>query len=219
MSASLEEIIGYAFKDPALLTLALKHSSLEEESYERLEFLGDRVLGLVIAETLLALFPDEPEGALAKRLNALVRRETLVLIAQDLTLSRFILVSETERATGGHESENVQADCVESLIGAVYLDGGFSAAHAFVKRLYDGRIDQNSEVPQDPKTSLQEWAQGRGLPVPDYEVIHREGPDHAPFFTVEVRVQGQNPESGVGPSRRHAEKEAASKLLVRLREE
>ncbi|MGE4314079.1 MAG: ribonuclease III [Pseudobdellovibrionaceae bacterium] len=219
MSASLEEIIGYAFKDPALLTLALKHSSLEEESYERLEFLGDRVLGLVIAETLLALFPDEPEGALAKRLNALVRRETLVMIAQDLTLSRFIQVSDTERTTGGHESENVQADCVESLIGAVYLDGGFTSAHAFVKRLYEGRIDQNSAVPQDPKTSLQEWAQGRGLPVPDYEVIQREGPDHAPVFTVEVRVQGQHPESGVGPSRRHAEKEAASKLLVRLREE
>lgn len=219
MSLSLEERLSYTFKDPALLTRALKHSSLEEESYERLEFLGDRVLGLVIAETLLALFPDEPEGALAKRLNALVRRETLVLIAKDLNLSDDILVSDTERSTGGHESENVQADCVESLIGAVYLDGGYGAAHALVKRFYEGRIDANSEVPQDPKTALQEWAQGRGLPVPDYEVVHREGPDHAPLFTVEVRVQGQIPATGEGTSRRAAEKEAATQLLLKLQEE
>lgn len=215
----LTDIIGYEFDDPALARTALTHRSAavrSHQTYERLEFLGDRVLGLAIADMLYDAFPGEDEGALAKRLVALVRRETLADVATRLGVGPLILLSRGEEEAGGRENPAILADVCESLIGAVYRDGGLEPARAFIERHWSALMEGTAEPPKDAKTSLQEWAQGRGFALPSYRQVARSGPDHAPLFTIEVGVGDYPPEIGEGPTKRIAEQSAAEKLLERL---
>lgn len=217
--AVFQDRIGYHFKNQLFLERALTHSSAGDENYERLEFLGDRVLGLVIAEILYRCFPFEKEGSLARRLSALACTETLARIARDLDLPDIVISSASERAAGGTKQDNLLADCMEAIIGAIFLDQGYIACQEVVTALWGDRIYTLSQPPVDSKTALQEWAQARGLPVPLYEIIGREGPDHAPQFRIRVSVEGVEPEEAVGPSRRVAEKQAAQNLYDRLKQE
>ena len=215
----LTDIIGYEFGDPALAPIAFTHRSAAvggTRTYERLEFLGDRVLALVIADMLYDAFPYEDEGALAKRLVALVRRETLAEVAAHLGLGPLIRLSRGEEEAGGRENPAILADVCESLIGAVYRDGGMDAARTFIERHWAALMEGTAEPPKDAKTSLQEWAQGRGLALPSYRQVSRSGPDHAPLFTIEVSVGDFPPETGEGPTKRAAEQTAAERLLLRL---
>lgn len=215
----LTAITGHTFRDPALLRLALTHRSAAgkgRETYERLEFLGDRVLALVIADLLYKAYPSEDEGALAKRLVDLVRRETLAEIAQSLGLPALIELSRGEEDAGGRDNPAILADVCEAMIGALYLDGGLEMARSFIRRNWSDRMASTPEPPKDAKTALQEWAQGRGLELPDYREIERSGPDHAPLFTIEVCVDDFPPERGEGPTKRAAEQVAAERLLARL---
>lgn len=214
-SANIEDILQYRFKDRALLKRALTHTSAETgESYERLEFLGDRVLGLVMADALYTRFPAEDEGGLAKRHSALVQGRTLAGIAAMNGLADHILMTGGERAA---DNENILSDVMESLIGAIYLDGGFEAARTLILRLWGENVQNLETAPQDPKTELQEWAQGRGLPLPKYDLVSKEGPDHAPLFVLSVSVDGYPPVQAEGPSRRQAEKTAARIMLRALK--
>lgn len=217
--AELGDIIGYEFADPALARTALTHRSATEgggQTYERLEFLGDRVLALVIADMLYDAFPREDEGALAKRLVALVRRETLAEVATRLCVAPLIRLSRGEEEAGGRDNPAILADVCESLIGALYRDGGMAPARTFIERHWSPLMEGAIEPPKDAKTSLQEWAQGRGFALPTYREIAREGPDHAPLFTIEVSVGEYPPERGEGPTKRSAEQVAAERLLARL---
>lgn len=221
--AELEEKLGYVFRDKALLTKALTHSSTgysstgETRNYERLEFLGDRVLGLIMADILFQAFPDETEGGLAKRHSALVQGKTLFDIAMEYDLGDNILMSDSEREAGGDKKENILADVMEALLAAIYQDGGLPAAYSIVEQWWGERIHTMDKAPQDPKTALQEWVQARGLPLPVYDIVSREGPDHAPLFVIEVQVLGETPMQAEGPSRRQAEKIAAERMLKTLR--
>lgn len=216
---SLQDRLGYYFKDSALLELALTHSSrVGKPSNERIEFLGDRVLNLVMAESLYHRFPNEPEGNLAKRHSALVQGRMLTVIAGTLDLGVYIILSDGERAGGGAEKENILSDAMEATLGAIFIDGGLDAARDVIVRLWGENIDTLTDAHQDPKTELQEWVQARGLPLPAYEIISRSGPDHAPVFEIEVRVQGYDPVLADGPSRRQAEKTAARRMLAAVRE-
>lgn len=213
--AALEEILQYRFSDRRQLELALTHSSLKQSksdpSYERLEFLGDRVLGLVIAELMLEKFPDAAEGKLAPRLAALVSGATLADIARTLGLGGFIRMTDGEAAAGTNARDSVLADCCEAVIGAMYMDGGLDAAGTFIRRLWKPLI--RDVEPRVAKTALQEWLQGRGLPLPEYNVVECTGPSHKPVFTVELTVSGQKPVRATGPSKRAAELSAASEML------
>ncbi|MDX5360614.1 MAG: ribonuclease III [Alphaproteobacteria bacterium] len=210
----LESAIGYRFSDRALLTRALTHSSREgEQSNERLEFLGDRVLNLVIAEALFRRFEREEEGGLASRLNALVRKETCAEVAKAVGIGPVLRLSPGEKETGGREKPAILGDACEALIAAVLLDADFDIARAMVLRLWADYLDGVAQPPRDPKNALQEWTQGRGLGVPDYEVVGREGPDHAPVFTVAVRVRGYPEARASGSSRRAGEQAAAQRML------
>jgi ribonuclease-3 len=182
---------------------------------ERLEFLGDRVLGLVIAEALLARYPEAREGALALRLNALVRKETLVALAEGLGLPDAISLAKSEQLEGSRARGTILSDAAEAVIAAVYLDGGFEAAKDFVLRVMGPGIDTLAHAPQDAKTTLQEWAQRRSLGTPLYTVTARAGPDHAPLFRVSVSVAGLEPQEAEGASKRAAEQAAAQALLSR----
>jgi ribonuclease-3 len=214
---TLQERITYSFRDISLLQTAMTHSSTaDEENYERLEFLGDRVLGLVMADLLYHRYPQEREGDLAKRHAALVQGRTLAIVAHRIDLGEALILSEGERAAGGAENENMLADGMEALIGAMYLDGGLEPTARLIAELWDDLLDTMAQPPQDPKTALQEWAQARGLPLPEYELSDRSGPDHAPVFTVKVTVEGFDCAEGTGASRRAAEKLAAQILLQRL---
>jgi ribonuclease-3 len=214
----LQQDLGYRFSDPALLTKALTHSSTgQDRNYERLEFVGDRVLGLVMAQTLFSTFPDESEGGLAKRLSALVQGRTLAEIAAEIDLGRFILLSDSERESGGADNENILSDVMESVIAAIYLDGGLDPAAAVIKELWGGRIHTLEKAPQDPKTELQEWVQARGWPLPVYDIADRSGPDHAPIFVIKLSILGHEPVTATGPSRRQAEKKAAEDMLTLLK--
>ncbi|MEM7221420.1 MAG: ribonuclease III [Pseudomonadota bacterium] len=218
--SDLAQRLGHDFAQPALLRQALTHPSTADgptDSYERLEFLGDRVLGLIVADLLIARFPREPEGALARRLAALVRREALAEVARGLELGAHLALARPERQAGEDDNPALLADACEAVIGALYLDGGLKAARAFVEPLWRPRLEADARPPQDPKTELQEWAQGRGLPLPDYDEIGRSGPAHEPLFTVQVRVQGEAPEQGEGRSKRQAEQQAAERLLARIK--
>lgn len=213
----LQERLGHRFTDISLLDLALTHvSSSKTVSYERLEFLGDRVLGLVIAHWLYETFPKEAEGAMAKRLAALVEASFLTKLASDLDLGHYIHLSDAERASSGGANANILADVMEAIIGAVYLDAGLEAARGLIHTLVGNALHEAIEPPQHPKTTLQEWAQGRGLPLPLYEVIERSGPDHAPFFTLRVTVEGKGEALGSGPNRQAAERAAAQSFLACL---
>ena len=224
--ATLSEALGHRFAQPDLLRRALTHPSAigtgarqrdrGQDDYERLEFLGDRVLGLIIADLLFHRFPDESEGALAKRFAMLVRRESLARVAQRIDLGRHLLLSRGEMEAGGRESQTLLGDACEAVIGALYLDGGLEVAAAFVRRHWEPLMAEDLRPPQDAKTALQEWAQGAGLPLPVYRTVRTEGPPHEPLFAVEVQVQGQAPATGTGRSKRAAEQIAAETLLREL---
>jgi ribonuclease-3 len=216
MTRTFSETLGYEFADPSLLEEALTHRSAmggQTIDYERLEFLGDRVLGLVVADMLMDAFPDENEGALARRLAALVREETLAAVARDLGLGAEIRLGAGESEGGGRENNALLADACEATIAAIYCDGGLEPARRFIEQHWSARLAAELAPPQDAKSTLQEWAQGRALPLPAYRVVEREGPDHAPLFTVSVEVVGKPPASATGLSKRVAEQAAAQALL------
>lgn len=220
----LEEQLGYKFSDLGLLKAALTHPSLAHgkggkkvvsSPYERLEFLGDRVLGLVVAHWLYELFPDLPEGDLAKRHASLVNREALHHVATVIGLSDFLCLVQHGGKEGSRENLAALSDATEAVIGAMYLDGGMVPAERFIKTYWDEVVHQES-TPADPKSALQEWVQGRGLPLPVYRVVERKGPAHAPLFTIEVSVRGCDPVVREGKSKREAEKAAAEGMLERI---
>ena len=213
----LQQRLGYRFKDAALLTLALTHASASGTAdYERLEFLGDRVLGLIVAECLYELYPSEPEGDLSKRHTALVRGETLARAARALDLGEDMILSSAERHSGGAENDNILSDVLEAVIGAVYLDGGLDQARNVLTPLIEADLQAMSAPPRDAKTALQEWSQARNLGLPEYTLVERTGPDHAPEFVIRVTLHGIPPMEGAGSSKRVAEKVAAQKMLDHL---
>jgi len=222
-STALEERIGYRFKDIALRDCALTHISAlkgarnRAGSYQRLEFLGDHVLGLVISDALFRSFPKADEGELSRRLADLVRKETCADIARTIELGAAILLGSSEANAGGRKRPAILADVCEALIGAVYLDGGYPAAEALIERLWQARMQATAQPLRDPKTVLQEWAQGRGLPTPVYREVARTGPDHDPEFRVAVQVPNLAPAEGSGRSKRGAEQAAAAAMLTRER--
>jgi ribonuclease III len=212
----LRDTIGHKPKDLALFERALTHSSRGEENYERLEFLGDRVLGLVIADWLYALFPGEPEGKLSKRLNVLVSRWTCAEVARSLELAAQMRLGKQARDDGAFDSDNVLGDMVESLIGALWLDGGLEAARAFIRKAWADRVSSGDSAPQHPKSALQEWAAAHDRRPPLYEVIGRSGPQHAPTFVVRVSIKGVGEAEAEGLAKQEAETEAAQALLDKL---
>lgn len=216
--ASLEAVLGHRFGDRRLLSQALTHGSVGGglRSYERLEFLGDRVLSLVIADMLFTRFRAEPEGSLARRHTALVRGETLARVARDLDLPRLMRLSRGEEDLGGRDNPALSADVCEAVLGALYLDAGYEATRRFVVDRWTPLMDEDPAPPKDAKTALQEWAQARGLPLPVYETVASAGPAHAPIFTVAARVEGHEAVSADGPSKRQAEQKAAARLLEGL---
>ena len=218
--AELETILDYRFRDDSVLIRALSHSSLKktgsDPSYERLEFLGDRVLGLIVAELLIEQFPDSPEGKLAPRLAALVSGSTLADVSRTLGLGNFIRMTDGEVAAGTNDRASVLADCCEAVIGAVYRDGGLEAATTLVRRFWEPLVE--TVEPNVAKTELQEWAQGRGLPLPRYTVVDRQGPAHAPVFTIELEVSGREPARATGSSKQAAEQAAAAEMLATIQE-
>jgi len=229
--AEAARLLGHNFSQPALLAEALTHPSAlpagrkgrqrarraaAPRNYERLEFLGDRVLGLVVADLLWHRFEAEPEGPLTRRYAQLVRRETLAVVAIEIGLDRMIQLSPAEAASGAARSPTILADVLEAVIAAIYLDGGFDAAFAFVERWWGPRLADMERPPRDPKTLLQEWAQGRGLPLPEYRLLGTSGPDHALQFTIAVRVAGHDEASATASSKRTAGTAAAAVLLERL---
>ncbi len=215
---ALSERLGHEFRDPSLLIRALTHGSRGggEGDNQRLEFLGDRVLGLVMAEALLEADPEADEGRIAPRFNALVRRETCAEVARQADLGAGLKLGRSEMIGGGRKKEAVLADAMEAVIAAVYLDGGLEAARGVVLRLWGGRIAAAPKDARDAKSALQEWAQGRGMAPPAYELIGREGPDHAPRFVIEVRLATGEAERAEGATKRAAEHAAAAALLGRL---
>lgn len=210
----LQDEIGYHFKNESLLRTALTHSSTgEQENYERLEFLGDRVLGLVIATLLFKKFPKEQEGDLAKRLASLVQGKTLAELSERISLGDYIFFSNAEAASGGAKNDHILADVFEALIGALYLDGGYEYCANLIQTHWQDVLYTMRRPPQHPKTEVQEWAQGKGLPLPNYEIIAQSGPDHAPTFDVRLSVKGHPPVIAKGNSRADAEKSAARKFM------
>lgn len=218
----LEARIGHRFADRSLLNRALTHTSAStgrragrNDNYQRLEFLGDRVLALVVADMLVATFPDASEGELARRLNALVRNETCAAVSRDLDLGGAMRLGGGESLSGGSDNATILGDVCEALIGALYLDGGLDAVRGFIDRHWRERMMQGDGGRLDAKTALQEWAQGRKLPTPTYAIVERRGPEHAPRFVLEVQVEGLAPARGEGGSRREAEQHAAAAVLAR----
>ena len=213
--ARLEEALGHSFTDPGLLAQALTHASAAagaghaNRTYQRLEFLGDRVLGLVVADMLDLRFPDAPEGELSRRLARLVSRDTCAEVADEMRLEAFV------RIVGGRATASVRGDICESVLGALYRDGGLPAARAVIERYWGPRIDSMSGPLSDAKTDLQEWAHRRGLEAPVYREVLRSGPDHAPLFEIEVSIGAVEPGRGRGRSKREAEHEAAAGVLRR----
>ncbi len=222
LSSDLQDFcqrIGYRFDRPELLIRALTHASMSSptrENNERLEFLGDRVLGLVMAEALLNKDKSASEGQLAPRFNALVRKETCADVAQSFDLGVVLKLGRSEMKSGGRRKAALLSDAMEAVIAAVYQDGGFDAARALILRLWGERIDQVEEDARDAKTALQEWAQARGQTAPEYRELKREGPDHAPVFTIQVRLKDGQSETAVAASKRQAEQAAAKALLEKL---
>jgi len=219
--AALERRLGRAFDNPTLLERALTHASVagglgKVRDNEVLEFIGDRVIGLLAAERLAQLYPASPEGDLAPRLNAVVSREACARVARRIDLGPALRLSGAETKTGGRDKESILAGACEAVMAAIYQDGGLEAARAAFLDLWAEVFAEMGEPrPRDPKTTLQEWAQGQGKPLPTYSVIDRSGPDHQPLFTTEVKVQGLEPAQAQGRSRQEAEKAAAAVLLQR----
>ncbi|MFQ5970850.1 MAG: ribonuclease III [Alphaproteobacteria bacterium] len=219
---ALAGVLGHRFRRWPLLGEAVTHPGAVGRArlgdYERLEFLGDRVLGLVVAEHLFNVFPEEPEGDLNLRYSDIVRRETATRVAQAIDLGRYLRVAKGEADAGLRANPTILADAMEAVLGAVYLDGGLDAARSMVERLWLPFMEDMTGPPRDAKTTLQEWALSRGLPVPAYRAVASEGPPHEPRFTVAVVVEGQAPVEGAGRSKRAAEQAAAARMLARLGE-
>ncbi|MEO1542544.1 MAG: ribonuclease III [Pseudomonadota bacterium] len=230
----LEKALGYKFKSQDLLQRALTHSSVTTGARgrkaaqtasadgfraigdnERLEFIGDRVLGLSIAELLAERFPDATEGELARRFNWLVCGDACAAVAKDIDLGRSVVISDSEAAGGGRGRDSIMADAMEAVLAAVFLDAGFEKARLVVRRLWEPYTHRLPTIAIDAKTALQEWAQGQGLALPRYVELKRTGPDHAPKFTSEVRIEKHEPAQGEGASKRVAEQSAAGSFLVR----
>jgi ribonuclease-3 len=234
LAGALADTFGHRFVDPDLLREALTHPSASapgagkpsrarpaarQRGYERLEFLGDRVLGLVVADLLYNAFPQEAEGALAKRLAVLARKDTLASVATAAGLGAHLVLSKAEAQAGGRQNPTLLSDACEAVIGALYLDGGLAAAAGFIRRYWQPLMAAEARPPQDAKTALQEWAQGQGLPLPVYRTVRTEGPPHEPLFAVEVEVEGRPPVTGAGRTKRAAEQAAAGTLLDRVKGE
>jgi ribonuclease III len=217
----LEARIGYTFADPALLDCALTHisaltgSSSRVGSYQRLEFLGDHVLGLVVSDMLYRAFSHANEGELSRRLAALVRKETCAQVARAMDLGAAMRLGSSEENAGGRRRVAILADVCEALIGAVFIDGGYAPAASLVERFWRRHLLDPTTPLRDPKTVLQEWAQARGLPAPSYREIERSGPDHHPEFRIMVDLAHLEPAEGVGRSKRAAEQAAAAAMLAR----
>lgn len=227
----LQNNIGYKFKDIQLLKTAMTHASAMLNSarnnkhsnehyyyYEQLEFLGDRVLGLVVAHMIYDLFPSEAEGDWAKRHTGAVREETLAKVAEKFSLGEYLKLSSGEQRSGGRKKKALLADAMEALIAAIYLDAGFDTVKKFIEENWLDILQSEKLPPEDPKTRLQEWLQAKGISLPKYEVISRTGPDHAPIFEVSLSVEGIGRVSVKGSSKRQAEKEAAKLLLTKIKE-
>ena len=223
---TLYDRLGHRFSRPELLQEALTHPSVGRsgkraggkavDNYERMEFLGDRVLGLTIAAFLFENYPNADTGEMARRYNALVRRETLAEIAREFGLGDFLIMAAGERDTGGADKPAILADSCEAVIAALYLDGGFDAARGFVLKYWLKRAEDPEAAPKDAKTALQEWAHKADKERPVYVIVSEEGPPHEPVFTVEARVDGLPPTQGVGSSKRMAEQAAAQAMLDSL---
>ena len=216
---ALEGRIGYHCHRPELLLRAVTHSSMSSDTRDdnqRLEFLGDRVLGLVMAEALLARDPKATEGQLAPRYNALVRKEACADVAREIALGDVLKLGRSEMISGGRRKLALLGDAMEALIAAVYLDAGFDPARALILRLWGDRIDAVDDDARDAKTALQEWAQARGLPPPKYVELKRSGPDNPPVFTMAAQLETGDSESATAGSKRQAEQAAAKALLDRL---
>lgn len=221
----LARAVDHRFRDKDLLAAAVTHPSMAgleragaatAATYERLEFLGDRVLGLVIAHWLLDRYPNEREGDLAKRHAGLVRREALSRVATDIGLGQHLRLAPGEADGGGRSNRTILADACEAVIGALYLDGGLEVASRFIRARWAPLIEDTGAPPLEPKTALQEWAQARGLPLPVYETVSQSGPAHEPQFEVRVTVAGHDSVTATGSSKRAAEKNAAVRLLRQL---
>jgi ribonuclease-3 len=216
---AFEARIGHTFVSPDLLVRAVTHASMSSanrDDNQRLEFLGDRVLGLVMSEALLEIDPKASEGLLAPRFNALVRKETCADVARDIDLGQVLKLGRSEMISGGRRKQALLGDAIEAVIAAVYLDGGFDAARALVLRLWGTRVETVEEDARDAKTALQEWAQARKLPPPKYVQTARSGPDHQPVFTIAARLETGEEASATAPSKRAAEQAAATTLLAQL---
>lgn len=219
-ASHLSSRLGYVFNDPELPLLALTHASSRAgqkpiEDNERLEFLGDRVLGLAIAELLSTRFPEAREGELARWFNQLVRTETCAAIAEEWKLGELITMSGGEAESGGRRKKTILGNACEAVLGAVFADGGYEPAKTIVHRFWSPQLADLEITAPDAKSVLQEWVQGRGLPLPHYVEVARKGPDHAPRFTAEVHIEGVEPERGEGANKRAAEQAAALALLLR----
>ncbi|MCB1500541.1 MAG: ribonuclease III [Bauldia sp.] len=217
---ALEVRLGHRFADRKLLDTALTHPSAARQGqahYQRLEFLGDRVLGLTIADLLFRTFPRATEGEMSRQLAALVRKETCAKVAERVGLGDFVRIAGAQSLPDGGRTTNILGDLCEALIAALYLDGGMDVARAFVEAEWRGLLDRGEGVRRDPKTALQEWAHTQGYGVPRYEIVDRWGPAHETVFQVSALVEGLESGTGTGRSRRDAEKEAATAILVRER--
>ena len=212
----IEANLGHRPRDPALFERALTHSSSGDVHYERLEFLGDRVLGLVIAGWLYEVFPEESEGILSRRLNALVAGGTCAEVARELGIGAQAILGKQAREDGAADSDNVLGDILEALIGALYLEAGLDAARDFIRSAWGGRVSTRDTAPKHPKSALQEWAAANDRKPPVYQVTGRTGPHHAPHFEVEVAIPGVGEARATGLSKQEAETAAAKALLEKL---
>ncbi len=213
-----ESALDHRFGDERLLVQALTHSSHGQPDYQRLEFLGDRVLGLVVARWLFERFPDEPEGKLSRRLNALVAGTVCADVARGLGpgLRQHLKLGRQAREDGAIESDNVLGDVTEALIGALVLDGGMKPADHFIRKHWASRLEDQTAAPKHPKSGLQEWAASKNLPTPEYRLVRRHGAHHAPRFEVEVVIKGYEPVQAEGGSKQDAETKAAAAMLRQL---
>ena len=212
----VEQKLGYSPRDPKMFERAFSHSSAGPNSYDRLEFLGDRVLGLSISAALYERYPNEPEGQLSRRYNALVARETCADVGREIGIPPLIRLGKQAREDGASQSDNVVGDVVEAVIGALMLDAGFEVARDFVLRAWKPFLDGQGRAPQHPKSALQELAAARECRAPEYSLVSRTGAHHAPVFTVKVAVKGLGEATAEGTSKQDAETAAAAELLKQL---
>jgi ribonuclease-3 len=222
MAHPLEATLGHTFRDPSLLTLALTHPSVGKQksgaivNNQRLEFLGDAVLGLLIAEMLYAMYPNEAEGDLSRRLVGLVNGEQCARVAEALGIGEHLILSASEAESGGRALASNIEDACEAIIGALYLDGGLAAVKPVIEAYWKPLATRSAAPPKDPKTGLQEWAQARGLPLPEYRMLSETGPAHAPQFVIEVSVRGHAPVQAEAKSKKIAERLAAEAMLKEI---